>query len=83
MALGARIRHQRRATAAGPQFSPQQVEVLRWAARGKTSWEISMILRCTEDNVNYHLKQVFRKLEATNKSHAVSKAIRMGLITSG
>jgi DNA-binding CsgD family transcriptional regulator len=63
-------------------LSPQQREVLRWTAAGKTTWEVSVIMRCTEANVNYHLKQLFGKLQANNKTHAVSKAMQLGLITS-
>ena len=63
-------------------LSSQQQEVLRWTAAGKTTWETSIIMRCTEANVNYHLKQLFGKLQACNKVHAVSKAIQLGLIKS-
>jgi LuxR family quorum-sensing transcriptional regulator LasR len=61
-------------------LSPRQREILRWTAAGKTTWETSIIMRCTEANVNYHLKQLFGKLQASNKTHAVSKAIQLGLI---
>jgi LuxR family quorum-sensing transcriptional regulator LasR len=61
-------------------LSPQQQEILKWTAAGKTTWETSVIMRCTEANVNYHLKQLFGKLQANNKTHAVSKAIQLGLI---
>lgn len=64
----------------GIRLSRRQEEVLKWTAQGKTSWETSVILQCAEATVNYHLKQVFRKLGVTNKPHAVSKALRLGLI---
>jgi DNA-binding CsgD family transcriptional regulator len=63
-----------------PRLSPRQTEVLRWTAEGKTSWEISVIMRCTEATVNYHLKKLFVKLDAANKTHAVSKAFIFGLL---
>jgi DNA-binding CsgD family transcriptional regulator len=63
-------------------LSPQQLEVLRWSATGKTTWETSVIMRCTEANVNYHLKRLFEKLQASNKTHAVSIAIQLGLIAN-
>jgi DNA-binding CsgD family transcriptional regulator len=63
-----------------PKLSPRQAEVLRWTAEGKTSWEISVIMHCTEATVNYHLKQLFVKLDASNKTHAVSKAFTFGLL---
>jgi LuxR family transcriptional regulator, quorum-sensing system regulator LasR len=61
-------------------LSARQLEVLTWTAKGKTTWETSIIMMCTESTVNYHLKQVFRKLHASNKSHAVSRALSLGLI---
>lgn len=64
----------------GISLSPRQREVLKWTALGKTSWETSVIMRCTEATVNYHLKQVFRKLDVSNKTHAVSRAFVLGLI---
>jgi LuxR family quorum-sensing transcriptional regulator LasR len=62
-------------------LSPRQREVLTWSAEGKTTWETSVIIQCTEATVNYHLRQVIRKLEATNKTHAVSRALHLGLIS--
>jgi DNA-binding CsgD family transcriptional regulator len=64
------------------QLSPRQCEVLIWTAQGKTTWETSVIMKCTAATVNYHLKQVFRKLDASNKTHAVSRAMSLGLITN-
>jgi DNA-binding CsgD family transcriptional regulator len=61
-------------------LSPRQREVLMWSAEGKTTWETSIIMKCTEATVNYHLRQVIRKLDATNKTHAVSRALHLGLI---
>ena len=62
-------------------LSPRQREVLSWSAEGKTTWETSVIIKCTEATVNYHLRQILRKLEATNKTHAVSRALHLGLIS--
>jgi LuxR family transcriptional regulator, quorum-sensing system regulator LasR len=66
----------------GPvRLSPRQREVLTWSAEGKTTWETSVIIKCTEATVNYHLRQVIRKLEAANKTHAVWRALHLGLIS--
>jgi LuxR family quorum-sensing transcriptional regulator LasR len=61
-------------------LSARQQEVLKWTALGKTSWETSIIMNCSVMTVNYHLRQVFRKLSATNKAHAVSIAMSLGLL---
>jgi DNA-binding CsgD family transcriptional regulator len=75
---GAR-RRSRRPLATPGQLSPRQQEVLQWTALGKTTWETSVIMKCAEPTVNYHLKQIFRRLGVNNKTHAVSRAIELGL----
>jgi len=55
-------------------------EVIAWAADGKTNWEISQIIGVSESTVRFHLKNVARKMGATNTVSAVSKAILYGII---
>src|SRR5262245_26530581 len=62
------------------QLTRRQKEILSWVAEGKTSWEISVIMRCKEVTVNYHMKGIFKRLCATNKAHAVCKAMQIGLL---
>jgi LuxR family quorum sensing-dependent transcriptional regulator len=61
-------------------LSSREREVLRWAADGKTSWEISVILKISERTVKFHLIQASRKLNAVNRTSAVAKALARGLI---
>ncbi|MEM9221753.1 MAG: LuxR C-terminal-related transcriptional regulator [Pseudomonadota bacterium] len=63
-----------------PALSAREVDCLQWVARGKTNWEVSRILSISENTVRYHLKNVFRKLDATSRSSAVMRAIQAGLI---
>ena len=65
------------------QLTRKQQETLSWVAEGKTSWEISVIMRCKEETVNYHVKGILKRLCATNKAHAVSKAMQLGLLVPG
>lgn len=64
-----------------PRLSERECEVLRWSAVGKTSWEISMILRISERTVNFHLQQVSRKLGVKGRRAACARAVALGLIT--
>lgn len=57
-------------------------ECLFWTSQGKTSWEVSKIIYRSEATVNYHLKKAIYKLGASNKCHAVTKAITNGLLYS-
>jgi LuxR family quorum sensing-dependent transcriptional regulator len=57
------------------------VECLKWAADGKTEWEISAILSISEHTADKHLANARRKLGAANRAQAVANAIRWGIIT--
>ena len=61
-------------------LTDREVECLVWTDQGKTSWEISMILRVSEATMNFHLKNVLRKLGVHSKTHAVAKTLVLGLI---
>ncbi|QRM54494.1 LuxR family transcriptional regulator [Sinorhizobium sp. BG8] len=62
-------------------LTEREIQCLGWTAAGKTSLEIAEILGLSEHTVNHYLNQVTRKLEAVNRTQAVVKAIRRGLIT--
>lgn len=62
------------------QLSRREKDCLLWTARGKSSWDIGMILSISENTVNYHLKNAMRKLGTGNRTFAVVKAIRLNLI---
>ena len=61
-------------------LTERETECLSWTAAGKTSVEIAEILGLSEHTVNHYLNQVTRKLSAVNRTQAVVKAIRRGLI---
>jgi DNA-binding CsgD family transcriptional regulator len=53
---------------------------LNWAAKGKTSWEISQILAISERTVNFHLSNCIRKTNSCNRQQAISKCVAGGHI---
>ena len=61
-------------------LTQREQECLRWAAAGKTSWEISFILKCSEATVNFHVRNVIKKLDVANRRQAVARALSLGLI---
>jgi LuxR family quorum sensing-dependent transcriptional regulator len=63
-----------------PVITPREREVLVWAARGKSSWDIGEILRISERTVDAHLQSAFTKLGAVNRPHAVAIAISERMI---
>lgn len=62
------------------ELSAREQEVLRWATAGKSNWEVAQILNISERTVKFHLKNIYRKLEVNNKSHAVAEAMRLGAV---
>lgn len=58
----------------------REVEILHWAAAGKSNTQLADLLYISNNTVRFHLKNIYRKLEVTNKTAAVSTATSMGLI---
>jgi DNA-binding CsgD family transcriptional regulator len=56
-------------------LSPRELEVLKWLKLGKTSWDISVILKISERTVNYHVNNIMKKLDVTSRLQAVSEAV--------
>jgi DNA-binding CsgD family transcriptional regulator len=67
-----------------PQFhlTRRETEVLTWVGRGKTSAEIAIILGLSARTVNFHCAQAMSRLDVTNRTQAVAKALAEGLITT-
>lgn len=61
-------------------LTPRETECLFWGSEGKTAWEIGRILGVEERTVVFHFGNATRKLGASSRQHAVSKAILRGLI---
>ena len=61
-------------------LTKREREILNWLSQGKNSFEISCILGICESTVKFHVNNALTKLEATNRTHAVAKALRLQLI---
>jgi DNA-binding NarL/FixJ family response regulator len=61
-------------------LNDREVEVLTWAARGKTSAEIAKILDLTKRTVDFHIDNARGKLGAATRTEAVLKAATGRLI---
>ena len=65
----------------GDELTEREVDCLNWTAAGKTSAEISEILSLSEHTVNHYLNRATKKLDTVNRTQAVAKALRMGIIS--
>lgn len=61
-------------------LSDREIDCLNWTSAGKTSAEIADILGLSEHTVNHYLNRAARKLDSVNRTQAVAKALRLGLI---
>lgn len=62
-------------------LTPREYEVIRWMANGKSTWDMSVILGISERTVKFHIAAILQKLGASNRTHAVAKAISNRLIS--
>jgi DNA-binding response OmpR family regulator len=56
-------------------LNSRELEMLTWAARGKTSAEIAVIVRLAKRTVDFHLDNARSKLGVTTRVEAVVKAV--------
>jgi len=61
-------------------MSPREIEVLQLIAAGLRNKEISHRLGVSESTVNSHMKNILEKLNATDRTQAVTTALRRGII---
>jgi DNA-binding NarL/FixJ family response regulator len=61
-------------------LSPREVDVLRLIARGNANKAIAGQLSITEETVKGHVKNILAKLGASDRTHAVTIALKRGII---
>jgi len=62
-----------------PYLTKREIEILQWCYSGKTNPEIAQILNISRSTVKNHIYNIFAKLDVSNKTQAVVKAINLGL----
>ena len=61
-------------------LTPREREVLLWTMEGKSNWEISVVLGISQESVKWHMANILRKLNASNRTHAVAIALQNDLL---
>lgn len=61
-------------------LSMREIECLRWAAAGKSSDEIAIILGISVYTVSSYFKTATKKLDSVNRMQAIARAMRLKLI---
>lgn len=62
------------------QLTPREMDILWGIAKGFTYSELADRLQISKQTVPVHIKNIYRKLQANNRSEAVYEASRRGLI---
>jgi DNA-binding NarL/FixJ family response regulator len=61
-------------------LTPREIEVLRLIAGGNANKEIAARLSLTEETVKGHVKNILAKLDANDRTHAVTIGLKRGII---
>jgi DNA-binding NarL/FixJ family response regulator len=69
------------AALSGEPLTPREVEVLELLAEGLANKGIAARLGISDQTVKFHVSSICGKLPAANRTDAVRRAIRRGLIT--
>jgi DNA-binding NarL/FixJ family response regulator len=62
-------------------LTSREMQVLRGIAKGHTTKRLAKDLGLAAPSVETHLRNIFKKLDASNRGEAVSTALKVGLIT--
>lgn len=63
-----------------PQLTPREMEVLQQMSQGKSNIEIGNALFIAEGTVKAHINSILSKLNASDRTQAVTSAIKRGLV---
>lgn len=63
-------------------LTERELECLRWAANGKSDWEIGHILLISAKTVNYHIENAKRKFGVATRVQAIVAALRLGRLAN-
>ncbi len=80
-AVAGRLLSRLQSHVAGTELSPREVEVLKLMATGKRNREIAADLFLSEKTVKAHVSSILRKLNAEDRTEAVTIGLRRGLIS--
>ncbi|MDG2519379.1 response regulator transcription factor [Lysobacter soli] len=61
-------------------LSEREVAILRQVSMGQANKQIALRLGLSEETVKGHLKSIFAKLDVADRTHAVTVAVRRGII---
>ena len=72
----------RATTVASGLLTPKEAKILSLLSDGMSNKLIARAMEISDETVKWHLKNLFSKLSAANRKHAVGRARLLGLIAA-
>ena len=66
--------------AAQPTLTPREVEVIELVGEGRRNKEVAAVLGISEETVQVHLRNIFAKLEVSDRAAALAVATKRGIV---
>lgn len=64
----------------GRLVTPRQEEILNLIKNGKTNSEIAELLSCSPWTIKNHIQAILRKLDSNTRTHAIARAMSLGIL---
>ncbi len=64
----------------GRLVTPRQEEILGLIKEGKTNVEIARLLDCSPWTIKNHIQSILRRLDSNTRTHAISRAMSLGIL---
>jgi LuxR family transcriptional regulator of spore coat protein len=61
-------------------LTERELTCLSWAASGKTSWEVGVIMDLSERTINFHISNACKKLGVYGRQAAITAAMQAGAL---
>jgi transcriptional regulator EpsA len=61
--------------------TPRQEEILKLIKNGKTNSEIAEVLSCSPWTIKNHIQAILRKLDSNTRTHAIARAMSLGILS--
>lgn len=62
-------------------YTEKEIDILCWAAEGKTDEEISLIMGISPSTVRFYWNRIFKKLDTKGRVYSVTKAVALNIIS--
>ncbi len=78
--MSSSVIHERRSEEEAIKLTKREIEVLTLVIEGKSSKEVADMLFVSKRTVDFHLANIYDKLQVSNRVQAFRRAARLGLI---